>query len=83
MTQPVVSAATPAILPAGSEYEVKPMDPELFGREMKYRIAIALAKEMRRDGLISAEDFTAIDTILLDTFRPVLSGIYPRNRLIQ
>ena len=52
---------------------------ELFEREKRYRLAIAVAKSMLRKGIIDEDDYRDIDTKLLTYFRPVLAGLYPQS----
>lgn len=77
------SAATAAISPTVSERMVAVLTPELFERETRYRVAMAIAKSMLKDGIITAEDYAVIDTIMIEKLQPILSGLYPQNRLIQ
>lgn len=83
MTPIAGSVATLAISPAGSGRTVKHMDRELFERELNYRVAMSIAKSMRSEGLIPEDEYKAIDTIMRDKYRPILSGLCPDNRLIQ
>ena len=48
-------------------------------REQCYRIAMAQAKYLRRDGVISDSDYHQIDRLMLSRFRPILSGLYPKS----
>ena len=41
------------------------MTKEQFERESRYRAALSLAKAMLRDGLISEEEYSIIDTKLV------------------
>lgn len=59
------------------------MTADRFEREQNYRVAMALAATLLRDGVIDEAEFREIDTIMLARFRPVLSGLYPQNDLIQ
>lgn len=77
------SVATAAISPTVSERTVTALTHELFEREKRYRVAMAVAKNMLKEGLISAADYAVIDTIMIEKFRPILVGLYPHNRLIQ
>ena len=48
-------------------------------REQCYRIAMAQAKCLHRDGVISDSDYHQIDRLMLSRFRPILSGLYPKK----
>lgn len=77
------SAATAATSPTVSERTMTALTHELFEREKRYRVAMAITKSMLKEGIITAEDYAVIDTIMIEKFRPILSGLYPQNRLIQ
>ena len=51
------------------------MTKEQFDRESRYRVALSLAKAMVREGLISEEEYSIIDTKLVDRFRPFFGGL--------
>lgn len=44
-------------------------------REMNYRAALAIVESMLLESVITRDDYLAIDTILIDEFRPVFGGI--------
>ena len=52
------------------------MTHEQFERENRYRIAMALAQSMLKQGVIDEEDFRKIDAIMLAKFSPILAGLY-------
>lgn len=56
------------------------MTKDQFEREMNYRVALALAKSMLRQGIINDADFNTIDTILAEKFRPVFGALCRENR---
>jgi hypothetical protein len=58
------------------------MNNEQFNRETAYQITLSTAKNMLRNGIITAEEFSAIDTILLEKYRPLLGSLYAENRKI-
>lgn len=62
-----------------TDLEVWSITHELFEREKQYRLAAAVAKTMLKQGIIDAEDYRVIDTKLLEHFRPVLAGLYPKS----
>lgn len=59
---------------AGSRV-VMAMDKEEFRAEKIYQVTISLVKSMRKQGIISEEDYAQIDTILLEKYRPVLGTL--------
>ena len=46
-----------------------------FRAEKLYQISLSLARTMLGKGLISADEFTAIDTMLLEKYRPTLGSL--------
>ena len=51
------------------------MDKKKFEAEKMYQISIHIAKTMLKQGIISEEDYTQIDTNLLEEYRPVLGTL--------
>jgi hypothetical protein len=82
-TRPAGSAAILAISHTVLGKVVSRLTREQFERERMYRVAMAIAKSMLQQELINAEDYAIIDTIMMQKYRPILSGIYPENHLIQ
>ena len=52
-----------------------------FRAEMQYQAAIALAKTLLKKGLLTPDEYAAMDAILLDKFQPWPWGLRPRGRL--
>ena len=52
---------------------------EQFERELNYRAALSIAKQMREDGLVTPKEFVQIDTFLRRKFSPVWDGLYHNN----
>ena len=52
---------------------------EQFERELNYRAALSIAKQMREDGLVTPGEFVQIDTFLRRKFSPVWGGLYQNN----
>ena len=48
------------------------MDEKQFRAEKMYRISLSVAKSMLEKGIISKEEYSEIDTILLEKYRPTL-----------
>jgi len=59
------------------------MNKENFRRESLYQASIAIARSMHNKNLISEAEFSQIDTILLEKYRPLLgmlnAGIQQKN----
>ena len=50
-----------------------------FERELNYRAALSIAKQMREDGLVTPKEFVQIDRFLRRKFSPVWGGLYQNN----
>ena len=46
-----------------------------FSPEILYLAARSVADSLRKAGLITEQELTVIDTILLDKYKPTLSGL--------
>ncbi len=66
-------ALMPAISQHGSENEIT-MTPAQFDREKKYQAALAVARDMLRQGVIDEADFLRIESKLAVKFKPVFGG---------
>ena len=53
------------------------MTGEQLQREFKYRAAMSLAKELLKSGMISEDDYHAVDARMIRIFEPILKGLYP------
>lgn len=53
-----------------------------FHAEKMYLLCLGTAKEMLKRGIISEEEFTQIDTILLEKYKPTLSTLLSGKDLI-
>lgn len=51
------------------------MNKEQFHAERLYQMSLSIAKTMLRKGIISAEEYKQIDTILLSKYRPILGTL--------
>lgn len=58
------------------------MSEEEFHAEKMYLLCHGAAKEMLKRGIISEEEFTQIDTILLEKYKPTLSTLLSGKDLI-
>ena len=46
-----------------------------FRAEMRYRMSLAVARAMLEEGVITEEEYSEIDTILLQKHRPILGTL--------
>ena len=77
------AAATNKKPTASPREEAEPTAPiltkEQFERELNYRAALSIAKQMREDGLVTPGEFVQIDRFLRRKFSPVWGGLYQNN----
>ncbi len=52
-----------------------------FRAEMRYQAAIAMAKTLLKKGLLTPDEYAAMDAILLDKFQPCLGALLSENAL--
>ena len=52
------------------------MTGEQLQRELKYRAAMSLAKELLKSGMISEDDYRAVDARMIRIFEPILKDLY-------
>ena len=52
---------------------------EQFERELTYRAALSIARQMREGGLVTPGEFVQIDRFLRRKFSPVWGGLYQNN----
>lgn len=71
---------TPAISLIDSE--VERMNEAEFHAEKMYLLCLGTAKTMLKKGVISEEEFTKIDTMLLEKYKPTLSTLLSGKPLI-
>ena len=53
------------------------MTPTQFERERRYRVAMAIAKSMLRQGVIDNEDYETIKQIMIEKYNPFYGGLSP------
>lgn len=58
------------------------MDKEQFRAEKLYQMSLSIAESMLEKGILSKEQFTEIDTILLQKYRPILGTLLAGKPLI-
>ena len=52
---------------------------EQFERELNYRVALSIARQMREGGLVTPGEFVQIDRFLRRKFSPVWGSLYQNN----
>jgi len=62
--------------------EVERMNEAEFHAEKMYLLCLGTAKAMLKKGVISEEEFTKIDTMLLEKYKPTLSTLLSGKPLI-
>jgi len=54
----------------------------VFTAEMQYLTALSIARNLLEKGLLTADEYTVIDTILTERFKPSLGKLLSENPLI-
>lgn len=72
---PIGNTAHIGVMSADVSKAVMVMDEKQFRAEKMYRISLSVAKSMLEKGIISKEEYSEIDTILLEKYRPVLGTL--------
>jgi len=57
------------------------MTDDQFRAEKLYQVSLSLAQSMLEKGLVTADEFTIIDRILLEKYRPLLGTLFSHIRL--
>ena len=57
------------------------MSEEMFNAEKLYQTTMAIAKSMFEKGIITAEEYTIIDTTMLEKYRPVFGRLLSQTSL--
>lgn len=70
-----VNTARISAMSAAVSKAVMTMDEKQFRAEKMYRISLSLAKSMLEKGIISKEEYSEMDTMLLEKYRPVLGTL--------
>mgnify|MGYP000967483934 FL=1 len=52
-----------------------------FQSEKRYQVALAMAKTLVDKGLLTHDEYAAMDAILLEKFRPCLGALLSENAL--
>ena len=58
------------------------MSETVFTAEMQYLTALSIARNLLEKGLLTADEYTVIDTILTERFKPSLGKLLSENPLI-
>ena len=53
------------------------MTHEQLHKEFQYRVAMSLAKEMLKGGVINEDEYRAVDARMIMLFQPIMAGLYP------
>lgn len=59
------------------------MSEQEFECEMRYQVAIQMAKSLLKSGAVSEEEYRQIDTILLEKYHPIFGTLFSDTRLIN
>ena len=62
--------------------EVVTVSEAVFTAEMQYLTALSIARNLLEKGLLTADEYTVIDTILTERFKPSLGKLLSENPLI-
>lgn len=55
------------------------MNEEQFERERQYQLSLTVAKAMKEKSVITADEYSVIDTILREKYRPLLGSLQAEN----
>jgi len=58
------------------------MTEDQFTAEKQYQASLLLAKNLREKGLLTEEEYTVIDTILLEKYKPSLGTLFSEIALL-
>ena len=61
---------------------VMPVSEEQFRAERLYRMSLSIAKTMLEKGIITKDEYSEIDTILLQKYRPTLGTLLAGKPLL-
>lgn len=53
-----------------------------FEREKAYQITMSLVRQLRKNGIVTEEEYKKVDTIMLEKHRPVLGTLLSGKPLI-
>lgn len=75
MAIPTGNTALTNVMSEAVSKAVMIMDEKQFRAEKMYRISLSVARSMLEKGIISKEEYSEIDTILLEKYRPALGTL--------
>ncbi|MPN47959.1 hypothetical protein SDC9_195563 [bioreactor metagenome] len=78
---PAASIAATAAISLLASRVASRMTETQFRAEMRYQVAIAMAITLFKKGLLTHDEYAAMDAILLDKFRPCLGALLSENAL--
>ena len=55
------------------------MNEAAFQSELQYQAAVFIAKRLLRQGLLTGEEYAAMDTALVAAFEPILGALLSEN----
>jgi hypothetical protein len=70
-------APTPATSLGASE--VMAVNEDQFEREKLYQASMNMFQAMLKDGIITEEQYTIIDTKMREKYQPIIGTLYPEN----
>ena len=56
------------------------MNNEQFDRESRYEAAMAAARAMLKNGILTERDYCKIDTIMRRKYRPIIGSLLPSKK---
>ncbi len=61
---------------------VVPVSEKEFRAELRYQMSLSIAKTMLKKGIITRDEYSEIDTILLQKYRPILGTLLAGKPLL-
>jgi len=78
---PAASIAVTTAMSWRASKDANRMTEKQFQAEKQYQVALAMAKTLLEKGLLTREEYAAIDATLLDKFKPCLGALLSDNAL--
>ena len=57
------------------------MSNEMFKKEKLYQCTMSMVRNMLKSGFITADEYTLIDTIMLEKYKPIIGTLFSDIRL--
>ena len=57
------------------------MSSDMFKKEKLYQSTMSMVRNMLKDDIITADEYTMIDTIMLEKYKPTLGTLFSDIRL--